>query len=553
MSLILRSAKAFPLTNTELDGNFTYLSSQINTKLNITDFTSTSVLLKITTGPQGESSGIDASKIRGLIPTDQSTANTIVKRDANGDFQARVIFANIFRGKADDAITADSADTALTLSNTLPINKGGTSATTAATARVALGAVNIAGDILTGKLKFCATTTAISSLNIPKTLFIPTSPVEGDMWHSASGLNISTGGVKKTFAFLDSDITGTSENVTGIISITNGGTGSNTKDTARVALGAAKSGANTDITSLSSPSLGSATAVTQIATDSSNKVATTAFVTSKWSTLNANGNYVVNSLTAKSLGMNDLTFIKLIQEGAGDGAYPEIMMGRFGKPCNAPLEFWTSGHTPSNGSWDSLISASGGNGTNGSGNISIVGNLNVSGNVNGVNLSNIALPTPTAAVMAFYRSTAPSGWLECNGAAVSRTTYVNLWNAMGNPNTGNGSTTFNLPDLRGEFIRGWDHGKGTDPNRILGSWQKGTIVSGYDDNNLDKDIGFLPNHVMNDYGSDPVNSTTMGIYGITKVLWGSLLQRTEYAINSAYAWLSITRPRNIALMYCIKI
>jgi microcystin-dependent protein len=42
----------------------------------------------------------------------------------------------------------------------------------------------------------------------------------------------------------------------------------------------------------------------------------------------------------------------------------------------------------------------------------------------------------------------PAGWLECDGSAVSRTTYVDLWAALGNPNTGDGSTTFNLPDMR---------------------------------------------------------------------------------------------------------
>lgn len=59
--------------------------------------------------------------------------------------------------------------------------------------------------------------------------------------------------------------------------------------------------------------------------------------------------------------------------------------------------------------------------------------------------------------------TPPVGSLECNGNPVSRTTFARLFgiiNTMYGP--GDGSTTFNLPDLRGEFVRGWDHGRGVD-------------------------------------------------------------------------------------------
>ena len=66
----------------------------------------------------------------------------------------------------------------------------------------------------------------------------------------------------------------------------------------------------------------------------------------------------------------------------------------------------------------------------------------------------------------------PTGWLKANGAAVSRTTYSNLFAAIGTTyGVGDGSTTFNIPDLRGEFIRGWDDGRGVDSGRTLGSWQ----------------------------------------------------------------------------------
>lgn len=79
---------------------------------------------------------------------------------------------------------------------------------------------------------------------------------------------------------------------------------------------------------------------------------------------------------------------------------------------------------------------------------------------------------PAGEVAYFARSTAPSGWLKANGAAVSRTAYADLFAAIGTVfGAGDGFTTFNLPDLRGEFIRGWDDGRNIDLARALGSFQ----------------------------------------------------------------------------------
>lgn len=76
-------------------------------------------------------------------------------------------------------------------------------------------------------------------------------------------------------------------------------------------------------------------------------------------------------------------------------------------------------------------------------------------------------------IIAYYPNTyPPAGWLPCNGAAISRTTYSALFNAIGTMyGAGDGWSTFNLPDLRGEFIRGWDAWRGVDNGRGIGSWQ----------------------------------------------------------------------------------
>jgi microcystin-dependent protein len=78
----------------------------------------------------------------------------------------------------------------------------------------------------------------------------------------------------------------------------------------------------------------------------------------------------------------------------------------------------------------------------------------------------------TGEVAMFAGPTAPAGWLECDGTAVSRTTYSALFAIIGTTyGVGDGSTTFNLPECRGEFFRSYDHGRGVDTGRVLGSTQ----------------------------------------------------------------------------------
>ncbi len=76
----------------------------------------------------------------------------------------------------------------------------------------------------------------------------------------------------------------------------------------------------------------------------------------------------------------------------------------------------------------------------------------------------VAALTPTGAVIPFAGASAPAGWLLCDGAAVSRTVYAGLFNVIGTAfGGGNGSTTFNLPDMRGRVP------VGCDANLLLGS------------------------------------------------------------------------------------
>jgi microcystin-dependent protein len=73
---------------------------------------------------------------------------------------------------------------------------------------------------------------------------------------------------------------------------------------------------------------------------------------------------------------------------------------------------------------------------------------------------------PVGAVMPFAGSAAPAGFLLCDGSAINRTTYADLFAILNiTHGQGNGSTTFNIPDYRGRFLRGVDSGIARDPDR----------------------------------------------------------------------------------------
>lgn len=107
--------------------------------------------------------------------------------------------------------------------------------------------------------------------------------------------------------------------------------------------------------------------------------------------------------------------------------------------------------------------------------LDINGNVNFTGNLNQNGFSFL----PAGMVVPYAGSNAPNGWLMCSGQAVSRTTYATLFNAIGTTyGAGNGTTTFNLPDLRGRVIAGVDNMGGTQGNRITsgGSGINGTTL-----------------------------------------------------------------------------
>jgi phage-related tail fiber protein len=146
---------------------------------------------------------------------------------------------------------------------------------------------------------------------------------------------------------------------------------------------------------------------------------------------------------------------------------------------------------------------------------------------------------PAGAVIFVAMDTAPSGYLKANGDAISRTTYADLFTAIGTTfGVGDGSTTFNLPDMRGEFARGWDDGRGVDSGRAFGSAQADAVIEHV------HRVGTAAAALGPDTNRMPANATlTGGVYATSGV---------RNSTNTAFIGGNETRPRNIALLACIK-
>ena len=159
---------------------------------------------------------------------------------------------------------------------------------------------------------------------------------------------------------------------------------------------------------------------------------------------------------------------------------------------------------------------------------------------------------PAGSVMAYMGTNAPAGWLLCDGSAVSRGTYARLFTAIGVANgSGDGFSTFNLPDLRGAFLRGVDGAAGVDPD-------KGTRTAAKPGGNTGNAVGSLQtdqfrshNHANGNFGR--VLQLTTG--GPNTAVGGDATSGEPDIFNSAplvSAGGNETRPRNIYVNYIIK-
>lgn len=154
----------------------------------------------------------------------------------------------------------------------------------------------------------------------------------------------------------------------------------------------------------------------------------------------------------------------------------------------------------------------------------------------------------------FASSTPPSGWLKANGAAVSRTTYAALFAAIGTTfGAGDGRTTFNLPDLRGEFLRGLDEGRNIDRGRRLGTAQGDAIrnITG----KLDGSAMGSGNQVLEGkmIASGAIGTTyQQRQWSGDQGGWGEQSVSFDFDASRVVPTASENRPRNVALLACIK-
>ena len=144
----------------------------------------------------------------------------------------------------------------------------------------------------------------------------------------------------------------------------------------------------------------------------------------------------------------------------------------------------------------------------------------------------VPVPWPSA--------TPPTGWLKCNGAAFSAEEYPELAKAY---------PTNILPDLRGEFIRGWDDGRGVDSSRTLLSWQKGSYLVQEANISPDSVVQFSVNDIaLLGWDKTETNSDILRAKSIpTEHIWNPV---------PVGAWgiqyLGYARPRNIAFNYIVR-
>ncbi|MEJ1820958.1 phage tail protein [Escherichia coli] len=143
---------------------------------------------------------------------------------------------------------------------------------------------------------------------------------------------------------------------------------------------------------------------------------------------------------------------------------------------------------------------------------------------------------PVGVPVPWPSATPPTGWLKCNGATFSSEMYPRLAKAY---------PTLKLPDLRGEFIRGWDDGRGVDAGRGILSIQ-GWLTGSHYHNIRSWDAWDNTVLVPNDRGGDSLLSTDNAVQG------GAINGKFSSQYRTESSGGNETRPRNIAFNYIVR-
>ncbi|HGC2536009.1 TPA: phage tail protein [Escherichia coli] len=153
---------------------------------------------------------------------------------------------------------------------------------------------------------------------------------------------------------------------------------------------------------------------------------------------------------------------------------------------------------------------------------------------------------PVGVPVPWPSATPPTGWLKCNGAAFSAEEYPELAKAY---------PTNKLPDLRGEFIRGWDDGRGADSGRGLLSFQKATLVESFglvrSSTTGSYRLVTRPTETVSDNASNYMTTdydSHEGLYSSTTAYPSIELKPTGAGAGAGFR----VRPRNIAFNYIVR-
>ena len=496
--------------------------------MNITDFTNANISSALntlgdtqTTLELAQANALNAWAVQDLYPSfslpSGGNKSSLVSRNSSGDITVGIVNGAL----SGNATSATLAANATKLLNSRTIN-GVAFDGTANINIVDSSKLPLAGGTLTGKLILPVSQTVTASIN-----FVPgTTPgnsyiADGDMWATLSGFFYRLNGQTDQIAPISSP------SFTGIPKVP-GFSGEASQIVAFSHLDAAKSDLNASIAlkaNIASPTFtGAPIAPTAASSTNTNQIATTSFVqtavankasdlTTAYQTYTDNANVTqtnaINVLLAAKAALASPTF-------TGTPLAPTAASGNSSTQI-ATTAFVSSATNTLQNTLNAAVSAL-------------------------QDLINSTRPVPIGVVMFLPSTIVPYGYFEANGQAVSRTTYAALWEFMGHPNTGDGSTTFNIPDYRGEFIRGWDHGRGIDTNRELGSLQYSQNLAHNHGSAGDDQLAFAT-------GVAGWPGTSRGSFGYDA---DSRSSGTSQIWNTTTDGGNESRPRNVALMPIIK-
>lgn len=145
----------------------------------------------------------------------------------------------------------------------------------------------------------------------------------------------------------------------------------------------------------------------------------------------------------------------------------------------------------------------------------------------------------------------PTNYLECNGQTYNKSDYPKLAEKLGNLYGGD-ANTFMVPDYRAEFVRGWDHGRGVDAGRALGSHQ-GDAIRNITGSLKAGDAGSANLQFVDALNADgvfeviPGNKSSTGDTSGSGNAWGA-----KFDASLVVPTAEENRPRNISAIYVIK-